>query len=143
MFTYYINNIAINPLDKPAPGKPTGDGLQTIYSTLYDVFTPEQLDDRLDDIAHKFRAEVDALEAADPAHRTRQELIELEGDGKNNGFVVIVNRVFDKYARNFGYEKLLNDWKAKNLGATPTQIALVLSVGVIKTQPSHANLGQF
>ncbi|MBQ3950165.1 MAG: hypothetical protein II661_06805, partial [Bacteroidales bacterium] len=123
LFTYYINNIAINPLDKPAPGKPTGDGLQTIYSTLYDVFTPEQLDDRLDDIAHKFRAEVDALEAADPAHRTRQELIELEGDGKNNGFVVIVNRVFDKYARNFGYEKLLNDWKAKNLGATPTQIA--------------------
>lgn len=123
LFTYYINNIALNPFDKPAPRKPTGDSLQTIYSTLYDVFTPEQLDDRLDDLAHKFRAEVDKLENADTANRSRQELIELQGDEKNNGYVVIINRVFDKYEKNYDYNRMLAKWKADNPSATPEQLA--------------------
>lgn len=95
------------------------DELSSLYSTLYSTYTPEQLASRLGMIAVDFRKELDKIVSEDKTGRTRQELLKAQGDGKNNGFVVILNRVFNKYASQYeSIDKLMAGYDRRHPDAS-------------------------
>lgn len=98
------------------------EDVRKMYTTLYTLYTPEQLDNRIDMLASDFRDELDALEASDKRNRTRQQIIQDESDEKKNGFIKIMERVFDYYERRYpSVEKMMENWDRKHPDATPEQ----------------------
>ena len=96
------------------------DEINKMYTTLYTLYTPEQLDARIDMLASDFRDELDALEKTDARKRTRQQLIQDESDGNKNGFTVIMERVFDTYAKRYpSVEAMMAVFDRKRPDATP------------------------
>lgn len=96
------------------------DDINKMYTTLYTLYTPEQLDARINMLASDFRDELDALERDDTKKRTRQQLIQDEADGKKNGFTVIMERVFDTYAKRYpSVEAMMAVFDRKRPDATP------------------------
>ena len=98
------------------------DDISEMYSTLYTLYTPEQLDSRIDMLASDFRDELDAIQEADTRNRTRQQLIQDQADGKKNGFVKIMERVFDYYEKRYpSVEQMMANYDRRNPDATPEQ----------------------
>jgi hypothetical protein len=100
------------------------DDISRLYSTLYSTYTPEVLADRIGMLNDEFRKELDKIVAADKTGRSRQELLKAQGDGKDNGYVVIMNTVFNKLKRLYGnVEDMMNRYKAKYPDATEEELA--------------------
>lgn len=96
--------------------------IRDMYTMLYTLYTPEQLDSRIDMLASDFRDELDALERADTTGRTRQEIIKSQADGKKNGFVKIMERVFDYYQNRYSsVEQMMANFDRRRPDATPEQ----------------------
>ena len=93
--------------------------LNEIYNCLYDIYpTPELLEDRINMLANKFLDELDkkAGDKADVYDR-RKLLKSLQQDGKN-GFMVIMERVFNSFNKYLNPHIAYSRWLAKNPGAS-------------------------
>ena len=100
------------------------DDISRLYSTLYSTYTPEVLADRIAMLGVEFRKQLDEIVASDKTGRSRQELLKAQGDGKNNGYVVIMNRVFNKFERIFGdVEKMMDRFNEAFPNATDEEKA--------------------
>lgn len=98
------------------------DDIRKMYTTLYTLYTPEQLDARIGMLASDFRDELDALEREDTRNRTRQELIKDQAEGKKNGFTKIMERVFAYYERNYSdVDRRMANYDRRHPDATPEQ----------------------
>ena len=98
--------------------------VSNIYDTLYTLYTPEQLSNRLKMIANKFREIVDDEEEKDTIYHDRQQLIKSFGSDGRNGFMRVLDRVFAEFARKFeSVDKIMADYDAAKPNATPEQRA--------------------
>ena len=79
------------------------DHIANLYDTLYRDFRPEVLQDRIGLLSWYFRDEVDALEEANPGV-PRNELIAAEGNEHENGYKVIMARVFERLRNEMAFD---------------------------------------
>lgn len=126
-FTRFINNHLVASKLAKTTSELDKDSVYNMYTTLYSLYTPERLDNRIKMIARDFRQVVDILEKNDKTNRTRQQLIEAQGDDKQNGFSKIMQRVFKNYEGKFtDVDKMMSVFDAKYPNATETQRANAL-----------------
>ena len=126
-FTRFINNHLVASKLAKTTSELDKDSVYNMYTTLYSLYTPERLDNRIKMIARDFRQVVDILEKNDKTNRTRQQLIEAQGDDKQNGFSKIIQRVFKNYEGKFtDVDKMMSVFDAKYPNATETQRANAL-----------------
>lgn len=98
------------------------DSLVNLYSTMYDVYTPEQLSNRVNMLAHDFAELVTRRMSEQNVIRSRASFIEGQGDDKANGYMVLMNEVFKIYESqytNVGVQMAKFDKSYPN--ATPEQ----------------------
>lgn len=102
------------------------DSIYNLYTTLYALYSPEQLDNRINMIARDFREVVDRLEKAmKDRGMTRQEVIESRGDKKNNGYVNLIGHVFSIYEKSYtDPEKMMANYLASHPNATEKEISI-------------------
>lgn len=77
------------------------DTIYNLYTTLYSLYTPEQLDNRINMIKRNFQDIVDRIEEKAGRGFSRYELIRLQGDKNNNGFKKIMDIVKRQYENVF------------------------------------------
>ena len=122
VFTRFMNHYL--PAAKLAKTSSTQDrdSLYNLYSTLYGLYTPEQLENRIGMIANHFREMVDRYERNDNFGRSRQEIIKEAGDDKVNGFVKIMNEVFKLYERRYAsVDAIMERFDKKHPDASETE----------------------
>lgn len=97
VFTRFLNYYLTYAKLSKTESDLTRDSLYNLYSTLYAVYTPEQLDSRISMLAHDFRELLDKIEDSDRTNRTRQQLIEAQARNNSNGYVVLMDKLFKLY----------------------------------------------
>ena len=96
--------------------------MYNLYTTLYALYTPEQLDARISMLARGFRELVDRLEAVDRTGRSRQELIKAQGDDRKNGFKSLMEQVFKIYETKYtDVDHMMANFDKRYPAATPEQ----------------------
>ena len=121
VFTRFINFYLTYAKASKTSSDLTKDSLYNLYATLYALYSPEQLDNRVAMLSRDFRELVDRLEAADKTGRSRQELIKLQGDDKKNGFVRIMEKVFSIYENDYTVDKLMERFNKRKPNATEAE----------------------
>ena len=101
VFTRFMNNYLVDAKLSKTKSDLKRDSLYNLYHTLYSLYTPEQLEHRVNMIANDFSEMVDRIVAADKTGRTRQQIILAQGDKEKNGFVRIMEKVFDIYEKTY------------------------------------------
>ena len=120
-FTRFINFYMAYQQIAQTESDLTSDEIYNLYTTMYGIYTPEQLENRINMIANDFRTAVDELEKRDRTNRSRQDLIEAQADGRRNGFKVIMEKVFDKYEKSYTDPvKMMENWNANPKHANAT-----------------------
>lgn len=94
VFTRFLNNTLLKDKIAETTSTMEEDELVAMYNKLYSVFSPKELEYRLNMLTLQFGKVVDKLEAADTKGRSRQQLIKDYGDDKESGYVKIMRRVF-------------------------------------------------
>lgn len=136
-FTRFINFYMVYQQIAQTESDLSSDDVYNLYSTLYGIYTPEQLESRINMLANDFRTIVDGIEKKDTHNRSRQDLISAQADGKRNGFKVIMDRVFSLYEKKYtDVDTAMAAWDAnpKNAGATPEQREKALRAAKYRAQ---------
>ena len=121
-FTRFINFYMVYQQMAQTESDLSSDDVYNLYSTLYGIYTPEQLESRINMLANDFKTIVDSLENKDKSSRSRQDLISAQADGKRNGFKVIMDRVFSRYEQLYtDVDTQFENWKKKYPSATEAQ----------------------
>ena len=98
------------------------DSVYNLYSTLYGLYSPEQLESRINMIARDFSQLVDILQANDKTNRSRYELIRAEGNDKENGYVVLMRRLMDIYKQKYSdADRMMESFDKKYPNIDPQQ----------------------
>lgn len=122
VFTRFMNHYLMTAKLSQTDSELGRDTVYNLYTTLYALYTPEQLDARVNMLARDFRELVDRLEARDTRGRSRQDIIKAQGDGKNNGFAVLMHKVFEIYENNHvDVDKMMAKFDKLYPNATPSQ----------------------
>lgn len=122
VFTRFMNYYLTTAKLSQTSSTLTRDSVYNLYSTLYALYTPEQLDSRISMLSRDFRQVVNELERQSPRWKSRQDIITEQGDEKKNGFVKIMEEVFRRYETRFtDVEKMMSFFDKKNPNATPEQ----------------------
>lgn len=122
VFTRFMNHYLMSAKLSRTDSELGKDSLYNLYTTLYSLYSPEQLDARINMLARDFRELVDRLEASDRSGRSRQELIQAQAEGKKNGFVKLMEQVFKNYeARYTDADKMMANFERRFPNATPDQ----------------------
>ena len=122
VFTRFLNYFL--PYAKMARTESTStkDSVYSLYTTMYALYTPEQLDNRIGMLSRDFRQIVDALEKADRTNKTRAELIRAQAKDGRNGFVNIIDSIFKKYEQDYtDADKLYAEFEKNNPYATDAE----------------------
>lgn len=134
-FTRFINFYMVYQQMAQTESDLTSDDVYNLYSTLYGIYTPEQLESRINMLANDFRTIVDGYERKDTRNRSRQDLIAAQADGKRNGFKVIMDRVFNMYEKLYtDVDTQMENWKKKYPNATPEQLEKALKTAQYRAQ---------
>lgn len=99
VLTKYIKYHELNHKLSRTDSKLDQEHYDAMYDTLYSVFTPQQLNNRLDMLATLFRNLVTAKERKETAERSRQDIIRAQADDKGNAYVNMMREVFDYIAK--------------------------------------------
>lgn len=122
VFTRFMNHYLTTAKLSQTDSELGRDSVYNLYTTLYALYTPEQLDARVNMLARDFRELVDRLEAADRRGRSRQELIKAQGDGKRNGYVTLMEKVFNIYEERYtDVDRMMTNFDKRFPNATPEQ----------------------
>lgn len=122
VFTRFMNYYLTNAKMAQTESELGRDSVYNLYTTLYALYTPEQLDARISMLARDFRELVDRLEAADRTGRSRQELIKAQGDDKKNGFKSLMEQVFKIYETKYtDVDRMMANFDKRYPAATPEQ----------------------
>ena len=122
VFTRFMNHELVLAKLSDTDSKLGLDDVYNLYTTLYTLYSPEQLESRVGMIARDFRELVDRLEANDTTNRSRQELIVAQGDGKRNGFSVLMGQVMDIYEKKYtDVDAIMEAFDRKRPFATPEE----------------------
>lgn len=98
------------------------DGIYNLYTTLYDLWTPEQLDARIAHIVERWRNKLDTIQRKDTTGRSRQELIAAQAQEGKNGFQVILDSVFKGIEKRADMTYVMNRIAELRPDATPEQM---------------------
>lgn len=122
VFTRFMNHYLVNAKLAKTDSNMSRDSVYNLYTTLYSVYTPEQLDNRVNMIARNFRDLVDRLEKNDKHGRSRQEIIKAFGDKNKNGYQKLIEKVFDIYEKNYtDIDKMMDSYLKANPNTTEEQ----------------------
>ena len=114
VFTRFMNYYLTTAKLSQTSSTLTRDSVYNLYSTLYALYTPEQLDSRISMLSRDFRQVVNELERQSPRWKSRQDIITEQGDEKKNGFVKIMEEVFRRYETRFtDVEKMMSFFDKK------------------------------
>ena len=136
-FTRFMNFYMVYQQMAQTESDLSQDDVYNLYTTMYAIYTPEQLENRIDMISNDFRTVVDELEKKDTTNRSRQELIAAQADGKRNGFKVIMSKVFSIYESEYAdVDKAMANWEAQpgNQNATKEERDAALEVVKYRAQ---------
>lgn len=124
VFTRFLNYYITNAKMSQTESELGRDSVYNLYTTLYALYTPEQLDARIGMLARDFGELVDRLEANDRRHLSRQELIKAMARDKKNGFTVLMERVFKLYEERYtDVDKMMANFEKRFPNATDEQKA--------------------
>lgn len=124
VFTRFMNHYLTSVKMSKTNSTLDRDSLYNLYTTLYALYTPEQLDNRLSMLADDFRKVMDDQEFVDRTGRTRQEVLSSLGKEGRNGYYVIMDHIFDTYKKK-GYtdkDKLFELYKEANPGVSDEEL---------------------
>ena len=122
VFTRFMNHYLANVRLAKTESDLGRDSLYNLYTTLYALYTPEQLDNRISMLSHDFRSVLDKIEQRSKRKMTRQELIEAQSEGNKNGYVKIMEHVFNIYKNEYtDVDKMMERFDKKNPTATESQ----------------------
>jgi hypothetical protein len=96
LFTRYLNHYMRDDVVQKTTSQENRDSLMNLYQTMYGVYHPEVLENRLDMIATIFRSIVDQLQRNDHTAKSRQEIITSLDTKKSSGFNRIMKEVFNR-----------------------------------------------
>lgn len=125
VFTRFLNYYLTNAKIAQTTSDLDRDTLYNLYTTLYALYTPEQLENRLNMLAHDFREVVSRLEENDRHGRSRQEIIKsLSEKNGMNGYAKVMQKVFDIYEKKYtDVDKMMESFDRRNPNATEEQRA--------------------
>ena len=117
-----------NYLDSPAYRKPknpvTKESINALYKTITTLYSPSMLNNRINRIATIFSDYVTRLVNNSTFGVTRQQAIQNQGTQKQNGFDVILDRVFDYIKQLSTLEGQIAWYKSKNKNLTDSQLEI-------------------
>ncbi len=120
VFTRFLNNYLTDVRLSETTSTMDLQELARLYRVLYDTYSPEQLDARVNMLSSAFRQYVDILERKDGGRHTRQQIIEYQKTGTMNGYVAIMKAIFDSYGKRFGnVETVMAEYLKTHPNATP------------------------
>ena len=134
-FTRFMNFYMVYQQMAQTQSDLSSDDVYNMYATMYALYTPEQLEDRINMIASDFRKVVDEIEKADRTNRSRQDLIAAQADGRRNGFKVIMEEVFRRYEKYYAdVDAAMARWDKKHSGASEKQREIARKVAEYRAQ---------
>ena len=123
VFTRFLNFYLTYSKMRQTESDMSSDKLYNLYTTLYAVYTPEQLDARVSMIARRFGEILSELERSTGGKYSRQEILNHFSDDKQSGFLKVMDRIFDEMERytdpNFFFMQFVKD----NPNATKIELA--------------------